>query len=264
MSTATVSPSTAPTADDQSPVLAVRDLCLSFGAIRVARDISFDLARGERLALIGPNGAGKTTLINLLTGVLKPDSGSATLGGRDLLALKPHQRVRAGLGRTYQITSLFRAMTVFENIFVAVSERMGASTMLWRPAWSRTDVCAEVERILEIVSLSDVASEPISDLPYGRQRLVELGLALALEPKVLLLDEPAAGIPHREAEVVQRTVDQLPDDIAIILVEHDMDLVFRFAREILVLVEGAVLRRGTPDEIAADPEVKRIYLGTSE
>ncbi|MGX1309330.1 branched-chain amino acid transport system ATP-binding protein [Amorphus suaedae] len=254
----------APAAAAEPPVLQVRDLCLSFGAIRVARNISFDLARGERLALIGPNGAGKTTLINLLTGVLKPDSGAATLGGRNLLALKPHQRVRAGLGRTYQITSLFRAMTVFENIFVAVSERMGGAAVLWRPAWSRADVCAEVDRILEIVSLTDVAGERISDLPYGRQRLVELGLALALEPKVLLLDEPAAGIPHREAEVVQRTVDQLPDDIAIILVEHDMDLVFRFAREILVLVEGAVLRRGTPDEIAADPEVKRIYLGSAE
>jgi len=254
----------APATAAAPPVLQVRDLCLSFGAIRVARNISFDLARGERLALIGPNGAGKTTLINLLTGVLKPDSGAATLGGRNLLALKPHQRVRAGLGRTYQITSLFRAMTVYENIFAAVSERMGSAPLFWRPAWSRTDVCAEVDRILEIVSLTDVAGEPISDLPYGRQRLVELGLALALEPKVLLLDEPAAGIPHREAEVVQRTVDQLPEDIAIILVEHDMDLVFRFAREILVLVEGAVLRRGTPDEIASDPEVKRIYLGTSE
>ncbi|MDQ0314399.1 ABC transporter ATP-binding protein [Amorphus orientalis] len=251
------------TGSEAAPVLEVRDLCLSFGAIQVARNISFDLSSGDRLALIGPNGAGKTTLINMLTGALKPSSGSARLAGRNLLALKPHERVRAGLGRTYQITSLFRAMTVFENLFIAVSERLGTARNFWRPAWSRGEVCAEVERILETVSLSDVGGERVSDLPYGRQRLVELGLALALRPKVLLLDEPAAGIPHREAEVVQQAVDQLPPDIAVILVEHDMDLVFRFAREILVLVEGAVLRQGTPDEIAADPEVKRIYLGSA-
>ncbi len=243
------------------PVLEVRDLCLSFGAIEVARDITFDLRPGDRKAVIGPNGAGKTTLINMLTGVQKPDSGAVRLAGKDLLSMPPHKRVHAGLGRTYQITNLFSSMTVFENIYLPVAERRGIATRLFRHAARFDEVNEEVDRILSLTGLSDHAGQPVSSLPYGLRRLVELAIALALSPKALLLDEPAAGIPDHEAELVQNVVDNLPADIAVLLIEHDMELVFRFAQEIIVLVQGAILRSGPPDEIANDPQVRQIYLG---
>lgn len=243
------------------PVLEVEGLNLSFGAIKVARDIRLTLYPGDRKAVIGPNGAGKTTLINMLTGILQPDSGSIRLAGVNMLPLQPHQRVRAGLGRTYQITSLFSKMTVFENVFLPVSERLRVSTSLFRRASAHTQAMQETNRILELASLTEVAGKPISELAYGMRRLVELAIALAIEPRVLLLDEPAAGIPRQEAAMVQDAVDRLPPDIAVLLIEHDMELVFRFAQEVVVLVEGAVLCSGPPDEIAADTRVKQVYLG---
>ncbi|MEC7259856.1 MAG: ABC transporter ATP-binding protein [Pseudomonadota bacterium] len=244
-----------------APLLEVENLCLSFGAVQVARNISFALHPGDRTAVIGPNGAGKTTLVNMLTGIVKPDSGRLQLLGRDMLGQRPHQRVRAGLGRTYQITNLFQAMTVFENIYLPVSERLRVSTRLFRPAAAERQTVEEVWRILEIAGLRDHAGARISDLPYGLRRLVELAIALSLHPKVLLLDEPAAGIPSDEARMVQQVVDRLPGDIAVLLVEHDMELVFRFASRIIVLVEGGILCTGSPGEIAADPVVRQVYLG---
>jgi len=244
-----------------APLLRVRGLSKSFGALRVSRELDLDIFPGERLALIGPNGAGKTTFVNLLTGVLPPSAGSIELEGREITRLGQDRRVRAGIGRTFQITSLFRDMTVFENVWLAVAERRGLALRFWRPAAGERDARAEVEGILAILGLDEVAAVMLGHLPYGRQRLVELAVALALRPKLLLLDEPAAGIPEQETALVLRGLERLPAEMAVLMIDHDMELVFRFARRIVVLVEGAIFRIGTPEEIAADPEVRRLYLG---
>lgn len=246
---------------DKSALLSVRSLSKRFGALEVSRNVDLDIKRGERLALIGPNGAGKTTFVNLITGVLKPSSGSIEFEGLEITRLSQNRRVRAGIGRTFQISSLFRDMTVFENIYLAVSERRGTATRLFGSATRDTKGCGEVMDILGILRLADEASRPLAEISYGRQRLVELAIALALRPRLLLLDEPAAGIPEDETEIVLRGIESLPAEMAILMIDHDMDLVFRFAERIVVLVDGAIFRIGTPAEIARDPEIKRLYLG---
>ncbi len=242
-------------------VLETRGLCRNFGALTVARDIDFALAAGARHAVIGPNGAGKTTFVNLLTGALAPSSGTVLLDGDDITGLAEHQRVKRGLVRTFQINTLFNGLTVLENIYLAVAERMGVATGLFRPVGSRPAVVAEAERLVELVRLEDDAGRTVDALPYGRQRLVEIAIALALEPRVLLLDEPSAGVPGAESHIILDAVAALPDDIAIMIIEHDMDVVFRFAERITVLVSGAVLASGPPEEIAANDEVRAVYLG---
>jgi ABC-type branched-subunit amino acid transport system ATPase component len=244
-------------------MLETRGLCRNFGALEVARDLNFRLERGARHALIGPNGAGKTTFINLLTGVLAPSRGSVLLEGEDVTSLPQAKRVKRGIARTFQINQLFRGLTVQENVCIAVSERLGVGGGMLRPAGRRDDVLAEAARLVDMLKLSEDAGRRIVELPYGRQRLVEIAIALGLDPRVLLLDEPAAGIPSAESHILLDAIATLPKDIAVLIIEHDMDLVFRFAERITVLVSGAILAEGTPAEIAANPEVRSVYLGSA-
>ncbi len=241
--------------------LETKGLCKSFGALAVASDIHFRLERGARHALIGPNGAGKTTLVNLVTGALAPSAGRILLDGIDVTALPQERRVKLGLARTFQINTLFRGLSVLENVCLAIGERLGVAGDLFRPAGSRREVVEEAFAALERLGLDGDAERPVRELPYGRQRLVELAVALGLAPKVLLLDEPAAGVPSSESGIIIDVIESLPPDIALLIIEHDMDLVFRLARRITVLVQGTVLVEGTPQEIAADPRVREVYLG---
>jgi ABC-type branched-subunit amino acid transport system ATPase component len=244
-----------------SPVLETRALCKSFGALRVAQEINFTLHAGARHALIGPNGAGKTTLVNMLMGGLPPSSGSILLGGEDVTRQSQRQRVKRGLARTYQINSLFRNLSVLDNVALAVAERHGVAWGLFRAASGYQGVIEESMQVLQSLGLGDDARQPLISIPYGKQRLLEIAIALAMRPKVLLLDEPAAGIPSLESHRVLEVLATLPADIAILIIEHDMDLVFRFARRITVLAQGAVLMEGDPVEVARDPRVRQVYLG---
>ena len=244
-------------------LLETRALCKSFGALEVARRIDFRLEAGARHALIGPNGAGKTTFVNLLTGLLHPSSGRVLLRGEDVTRLAQARRVKRGIARTFQINQLFRGLTVLENVCIAVAERMGAGGGMWRPAGRRTQVVQEAARLIETLQLAEQAGRRVGELPYGRQRLVEIAIALGLDPRVLLLDEPAAGIPSAESHILLDAIAALPADIAVLIIEHDMDLVFRFARRITVMVGGAIFADGTPEEIAANREVRAVYLGNA-
>ncbi len=244
-----------------SAALETRGLCKSFGALAVANSIDFRLGRGARHALIGPNGAGKTSFINLVTGVLQPNDGRILLDGADITPLSQAQRVKRGIVRTFQITTLFRGLTVLENVTLAVSERLGSGCDIHRPAGSRRHIIDEAYALLERLALHDEALRPVKELAYGRQRLVEIAVALGLAPKVLLLDEPAAGVPSSESGTIVDTIERLPTDIALLIIEHDMDLVFRLARRITVLVAGQILVEGAPQEIAADARVRQVYLG---
>jgi ABC-type branched-subunit amino acid transport system ATPase component len=244
-----------------APLLETKALSRNFGALAAAREIAFTLEAGARRALIGPNGAGKTTFVNLLTGVLRPSSGSVLLRGQDITHYSQAERVKRGIARTFQINRLFRGLSVIENVYIAVAERVGAAREILRPAGWRKDVIAEAMHLLETVKLADDARRRISELPYGRQRLVEIAIALGLKPEVLLLDEPAAGVPSAESHIILDAVAGLPRDIGVLIIEHDMDLVFRFAQRITVLVSGAVFAEGTPKEIAANADVRAVYLG---
>jgi branched-chain amino acid transport system ATP-binding protein len=243
------------------PLLEARSLCKTFGALAATRDIDFRLEQGARHALIGPNGAGKTTFINLLTGVLAPTRGRVLLDGRDITELPQSARVKLGIARTFQINRLFRGLSVLENVCIAIAERHGAGGDMLQPAGTRADVVGEAVALLEALQLGDDAARRVAELAYGRQRLVELALALALKPQVLLLDEPAAGVPSAESHIIIDAIAALPAEIGVLIIDHDMDLVFRFARRITVMVAGAILAEGAPSEIAAMPQVRAAYLG---
>ena len=243
------------------PLLETRNLSRSFGALAAARNIDFRLEASARHALIGPNGAGKTTFVNLLTGVLPPSSGAVLLKGRDITRVAQSERVKLGIARTFQINRLFRGLSVLENVYLPVAERVGAATSMWTPAGLRRDVVDESMHLLETLRLADDARRRISELPYGRQRLVELAIALGLRPEVLLLDEPAAGVPSAESHIILDALDALPERIGVLIIDHDMDLVFRFAKKISVLVRGAMFAEGTPKEIGSNPDVRAVYLG---
>jgi ABC-type branched-subunit amino acid transport system ATPase component len=246
-----------------SALLETRALTRSFGALQVANSIDFRLEAGARHALIGPNGAGKTTFVNLLTGVLAPSGGQVLLEGEDVTRLAQAKRVKRGIARTFQINQLFRGLTVLENVCIAVAERMGAGGDMLRPAGRQAGVMDEAARLLEMLRLTPDAGSRVAELPYGRQRLVEIAIALGLAPRVLLLDEPAAGIPSAESHILLEAIAALPREIAVLIIEHDMDLVFRFAQRITVLVSGTVFAEGTPSEIAANRDVRAVYLGTA-
>ena len=244
-----------------TPALETVGLHKRFGALVVANDINFRLEHGARHALIGPNGAGKTTFINLIAGRLSPSAGQVFLGGRDVTVLPQAARVSRGLGRTFQINTLFRGLSVLENVALAVAEREGRGGDILRSAGSRRGVLEQAYALLQRLRFAEDALTRVQELPYGKQRLVEIAIALGLQPTVLLLDEPAAGVPSAESATIIEMIEQLPPDIAVLIIEHDMELVFRFARRITVLVQGRVLVEGPPAEIAADARVREVYLG---
>jgi len=236
-------------------------LTMRFGGITATDDVSFRLERGARHALIGPNGAGKTTFVNLLTGVLTPSAGTVLLGGQDITALNREARVKRGIARTFQINQLFGAMTPLEMIALVVSERLGEGGRPLARLDASPRLVEETADILARFRLDDIMDERISTLPYGKQRQIEIAAAFAAKPSVLLLDEPAAGVPEAERRDLLDLVASLPEDVSVLLIEHDMDLVFRFATRITVLVNGRVLAEGEPAEVARNPAVKAAYLG---
>ncbi|GAC1390404.1 MAG: ABC transporter ATP-binding protein [Variovorax sp.] len=245
-------------------VLSCDRLLKRFGGITATNDVTLSLRKGARHALIGPNGAGKTTLINLLTGVLEPTGGSITLEGRDITRLAPHQRVRRGMVRTFQINQLFNSMTPLQTLALAVSQQRGLGAQVWRRLGAAGAVSDRCDQLLEQFHLAEVMDQRTEHLAYGKRRLLEIAIALACEPRVLLLDEPVAGVPAGEREELLQTVAALPADVSVLLIEHDMDLVFSFATRMTVLVNGTVLTEGDPAQIANDPQVKAVYLGQGE
>ena len=244
-----------------SATLEARGLFKRFGGLLVTDDVSLTLEPGARHALIGPNGAGKTTLVNLLTGVLKPSQGAVLLAGEDVTALPQHARVRRGLARTFQINQLFPAFSPAEALAAAIAEREGRGADALRGAGSHEPIVAEIVALLDRFDLLADMDRPTPTLAYGKQRLLEIALALACRPKALLLDEPAAGVPESERRDILAALAALPNEVAILLIEHDMDLVFSFAKRITVLVAGRILVEGAPEAIAADPRVRAVYLG---
>ncbi|HOZ62880.1 MAG TPA: ABC transporter ATP-binding protein [Burkholderiaceae bacterium] len=246
---------------NQHIVLSAHGLIKRFGGITATNNVSLDLRRGARHALIGPNGAGKTTLINLLTGVLEPTEGRITLEGVDITQLAPHERVRRGMVRTFQINQLFDTLTPLETLALTVSQHQGVGSKWWQALGSNLAVTRRCEQLLEQFHLTTVMNQKTNVLAYGKRRLLEIAIALACEPRVLLLDEPVAGVPAGEREELLQTVAALPEDVSVLLIEHDMDLVFSFANRMTVLVNGTVLTEGDPDAIANDSRVKAVYLG---
>jgi len=240
-------------------VLSTRNINKSFGSLVVAQDVALELPKGVRYALIGPNGAGKTTLMNLMTGMLAPDSGQIFLGGEEITGLRPDHRVKKGLARTFQINTLFPQLSALEAVTLAVLERDGQAHNWWRslPAFGRA--IDEAQGILD--SLKVPSTRVTRELPYGQQRLLEIALALATRPRVLLLDEPAAGVPKDESAALFDAIAGLSRELTILFIEHDMDVVFRFASKIIVMVGGRILVEGSPAEIARDERVREVYLG---
>ncbi|MGO4714250.1 ABC transporter ATP-binding protein [Bradyrhizobium sp. 2TAF24] len=245
-----------------SELIELHGVSRSFGGLHVNRDVSFTLASGDRVALIGPNGAGKTTLVNVMSGELAPSGGRVVFCGEDVSRLPMAQRVRRGLVRTFQITRLFISLTAADNVMLAIMQRRGLTRRVLSVAAHARDVRAECQGLLDTLGIGALADLPVSQLAYGQQRLLELAIGLALNPKVLLLDEPAAGVPHDEAPRILEAIDRLPADIAVLMIEHDMDLVFRFAKRVLVLAGGRLIFEGTPAAVATDDEVRRAYLGS--
>ena len=249
------------TAPGSKIALATAGLGKRFGSLIVANDVGLSLPKGARHALIGPNGAGKTTLINMITGAVKPDSGSILLGGDNITKLPPEARVKRGIARTFQITTLFPHLSALEAVTLAVCERRGLAGKWWRSVPAHGAAVDEAYDILASLRLSDDCTRETHTLAYGQQRLLEIALALATRPRVLLLDEPAAGIPRGESAELFSAIANLSEDITVLFIEHDMNVVFRFATRIVVLVGGSILTEGTPKEIAADTRVRDVYLG---
>lgn len=245
-----------------SVVFQVRNLKKNYGGLAVTNDVSLSLSAGDRLALIGPNGAGKTTFVNLVTGALKPDSGHVYLGGIDVTPLTAAERVRRGLIRSFQVTRLFPEMTPEEHIALAILQRDGKSGNMFGHYSGRSHVMDETDVILSQLGLRSLASLKVREIAYGQQRLLELALAVALRPKVLLLDEPAAGVPQSETGLIEEALDRLPADLAVLMIEHDMDLVFRFAKRVVALAAGTVIFDGSPQDVTKDRRVREAYLGS--
>jgi branched-chain amino acid transport system ATP-binding protein len=242
-------------------VLSTKKLNKRFGSLVVAQDIDLTLPKGERYALIGPNGAGKTTLINLMTGMVRPDSGQIFLGDGDITSLRPEARVRQGLARTFQINTLFAQLTALESVALSILERKDFSGVWWKSLSAYREAIDEAQEILDSLDLQTVANRLTRELPYGQQRLLEIALALATRPRVLLLDEPAAGVPKDESAALFAAISGLSRDLTVLFIEHDMNVVFRFASRILVMVGGRILVEGSPEEIARNHEVREVYLG---
>jgi len=244
--------------------LRTEGLSKRWGAFNAVSDVSLTFAPGSRHALIGPNGAGKTTFINLLTGVFPPTAGQVFLGDENITGLPQHVRVKRGMTRTFQINTLFPGLTVLESVVLAICERQGRAGVAWRTVAAEREAAKEGEALLDSLQLRRERDEATRNLAYGKQRLLEIALALATRPKILLLDEPAAGIPAGESAELFGVISKLPRDVTVLFIEHDMDLVFRFAERITVMVAGKLLTEGTPAEIASNPRVKEVYLGEAQ
>ena len=243
-------------------LLEIRGLSRRFGGVSVNQDVSFELFEGDRVALIGPNGAGKTTLVNVISGSLPPTNGSVLFKGEDITGFAAARRASMGLVRTFQITRLFNSLTVGENVALPILQRKGLSRGFLPLRARAREVRVESEALLDELNIARLHDVPVRELAYGQQRLVDIAIGLALEPSVLLLDEPAAGVPHDEAPNILRAVSRLRPNIAVMMIEHDMDLVFRFARRVLVMAEGRLIFAGPPEAVTSDAEVRRAYLGS--
>ena len=245
-----------------SPVFEVERLTRSFGGLAVTQAVSLSLSPGDRVALIGPNGAGKMTFVNLVTGHLKPESGIVRLAGEQLDGMRPMLRVQRGLVRSFQVTRLFPEMTPREHLALAILQRQGRASRLFGTFWSMPPVLEEIDALVRTLGLDAVADRKVAEIAYGQQRLLEIAFALALRPKVLLLDEPAAGVPQGETSRIDAALAGLPSDLAVLMIEHDMDLVFRFAKRVIVLAAGAIIFDGLPGDVTKDARVREAYLGS--
>jgi len=250
--------------NNKSNHLEIASLCRSFGGLKVASDISLHIPQGSRLAVIGPNGAGKTTLVNLISGALEPSSGEIRLDGQSILALDEAARARAGIVRTFQIGRLFKDLTLLDNLRLPFIQQSGQSRRLWPSAAADATVDERAYALLERLQLRASAHRIVGTLAYGEQRLTEIAIALAANPKILLLDEPAAGVPKGESGIILDVIAALPAELSIVLIEHDMDVVFRFANRIVVMADGAVVADAEPAEIAANEHVNQIYFGRDD
>ena len=245
------------------PALSLSDLCKAFGGLRAVEGVALTVAAGERRALIGPNGAGKTTLFNLISGDLPPSGGRITLFGRDVTSLPPNRRAALGLARTYQITNLFPSLTVQENLLLAVQALERTKLMLFWPVTSYPHLYTRARAILDSVGLAGKEGEVVRNLSHGEQRQMEIALALAGRPRLLLLDEPTAGLSPAESRLMTALLKRLDAEITLVVIEHDMDVAFALTDRVTVLHNGKVVADGSGDEVKADPLVREIYLGSA-
>jgi branched-chain amino acid transport system ATP-binding protein len=245
-----------------SALLEIRGLRKRFGGLAVTDGVDLALEPGARTALIGPNGAGKTTLINLVTGQLLPDAGTVTLDGRDVTRAPTVERVRAGLVRSFQVTRLFPDLSPRDHLALAILQRENRSGRMFGHYERDPALTTEIDALLAGLRLAEIGRRPVAEIAYGQQRLVELAIALALRPRVLLLDEPAAGVPQNETRLIEEALAELPAELAVLMIDHDMDLVFRFAREVVVLAAGRVIFAGPASAVASDRGVREAYLGS--
>lgn len=244
--------------------LAVENLSKNFGGLMAVNDISFTIESGERRAIIGPNGAGKTTLFNLLSGELRPSTGKVMLDARDITTHTTYERARLGIGRTFQRNNLFLGLTVFENVQLAIQYRQGIASNFFKPAALYDDLVRATEQLMADLGLDERADEQVSSLSYGEQRQLEVALALAIQPSVLLLDEPTAGMAPAETKSMVQMIARMPRDITLLIIEHDMDVVFDLADHITVLHYGQIIADGSPEKVKGDPRVQEVYLGADE
>jgi len=242
-------------------VLQLQGVSKSFGALKATDNVSLEVRHGEIHALIGPNGAGKTTLVQQIYGAIPPDKGEIRLDGRDITRLSVPERVRAGIGRSFQISNVLTDFTVLENSIIAEQARRGEAFRFLRPAFSDPGLITGARHILDRVGIINLADRKVDTLAHGQRRMLELALAMAATPSLLLLDEPMAGAGPEESQTMTEIIARLKSKAAVLLIEHDMDAVFRLADRITVLVEGAILATGTPDEISGNEKVRAAYLG---
>jgi branched-chain amino acid transport system ATP-binding protein len=242
-------------------ILAINDLSKSFGGLRVTRNVNLNVEQGERRLIIGPNGAGKTTLFNLITGELAPDSGSVKLFGRDITRMPSRKRTHLGMARTYQIITLFAGDTIQHNVTLAL---LGLSPLRWNPVMAlnrQADLALQARSALKRVGLDRIAERPLAETSYGERRRVEIAMALAQNPKVVLLDEPFAGLSIDERQDVRKLLTAIPREVTIVMIEHDMDVALDLADRITLLHFGEVIVEGTRAEVVADPRTREVYLG---